>query len=205
MVGQKHVEAQLRFSNQMIERLSRFTARRHAIVACAMSLALAVSCAASAQSPTARGATGLPLPRFVSLKSDRVPVRQGPGTDHKILWVFNRVGMPVEVIQEHEAWRQIRDSEGATGWVIHSLLSARRTALVAPWRSGQPTAEERKTMISLLSDKDLQSRALAVLEPGIVTGVRHCDGQWCHVAVRDYRGYVSQRNLWGVYDGEIVK
>lgn len=87
--------------------------------------------------PFGVGATGLPLPRFVSLKSDRVQVRQGPGTDHKILWVFNRVGLPVEVIQEFENWRQVRDQDGSVGWVAHSLLSARRTAVILAWAAGQ--------------------------------------------------------------------
>ena len=77
--------------------------------------------------------SGLPVPRFVSLKSDRVHIRQGPGMDHKVLWVFQRAGMPVEVIGEFEGWRQVRDSEGTTGWVLQGLVSGRRTALVLPW------------------------------------------------------------------------
>ena len=79
------------------------------------------------------GASGLGLPRFVSLKSDKVNVRKGPSTDQAIVWVFNRAGLPVEVIAESENWRRVRDSEGADGWVLHSLLSGRRTVLIAPW------------------------------------------------------------------------
>ena len=92
---------------------------------------------AQAPQPLGVSQTGLPLPRFVSLKADRVQVRQGPGTDHKILWVFNRVGLPVEVIQEHENWRQIRDQDGAVGWVANNLLSARRTGVVLAWATGE--------------------------------------------------------------------
>jgi SH3-like domain-containing protein len=77
--------------------------------------------------------TSLPVPRFVSLKSDKVNVRKGPSTDQSIVWVFSRAGLPVEVIAESDNWRRVRDSEGADGWVFHSLLSARRTVLVAPW------------------------------------------------------------------------
>jgi len=81
----------------------------------------------------ATGKSALPLPRFVSLKSDKVNVRKGPSTDQAIVWVFSRAGLPVEVIAESDNWRRVRDSEGADGWVFHSLLSARRTALVTPW------------------------------------------------------------------------
>ena len=92
--------------------------------------------AARAEDGAGRGvgtATGLPLPRFVSLKSDEVNARVGPGADYQIAWVFRRAGLPVEVLAEFENWRQIRDSSGSTGWVNAGLTSARRTAVVAPW------------------------------------------------------------------------
>ena len=76
-------------------------------------------------------ASGLPVPRFVSLKSDKVNVRAGPTKDHDVAWVYSRAALPVEVTAEFENWRRIRDWEGAEGWVYHSLLSGRRTALVA--------------------------------------------------------------------------
>ena len=79
-------------------------------------------------------ATGLPVPRYVSLKTDRVNLREGPSKEHATTWVFQRAGLPVEITAEFETWRKVRDSEGAEGWVLHSLLSGRRTALVAPWK-----------------------------------------------------------------------
>jgi SH3-like domain-containing protein len=78
------------------------------------------------------GKSGLPLPRFVSLKAGRVNVRVGPGEDYKVAWVFTKSQLPVEVIQEFDTWRRIRDSDGQMGWVFHSLLSAKRTAVVTP-------------------------------------------------------------------------
>ncbi len=76
--------------------------------------------------------SGLPVPRFVSLKSDRVNVRSGPNKDQDVRWVYTRAGMPVEITAEFENWRRIRDWEGAEGWVYHSLLSGRRSAVVVP-------------------------------------------------------------------------
>ncbi len=81
--------------------------------------------------------TGLSVPRYVSLKSDRVNLREGPSKDHRTSWVFERAGLPVEITAEFDTWRKIRDSEGSEGWVLHSLLSGRRTALVAPWKKDQ--------------------------------------------------------------------
>src|SRR5688572_3042889 len=80
-----------------------------------------------------RGATGLPLPRFVSLKSNNVNVRRGPGQDYDVVFTYVREGLPVEITDEFENWRKIRDSDGSEGWVFHSLLAGKRTAIVAPW------------------------------------------------------------------------
>ena len=74
--------------------------------------------------------SGLPVPRYVSLKSDHVNVRAGPTKDNDVAWVYTRSGLPVEITAEFENWRRVRDSEGAEGWVYHSLLSGRRTAVI---------------------------------------------------------------------------
>src|SRR5262245_31891737 len=74
--------------------------------------------------------SGLPIPRYVSLKSDHVNVRAGPTKDNDVAWVYTRAGLPVEITAEFENWRRVRDSEGAEGWVYHSMLSGRRTAVV---------------------------------------------------------------------------
>ncbi|HET9273995.1 MAG TPA: SH3 domain-containing protein [Methyloceanibacter sp.] len=147
---------------------------------------------------TASGKAALPVPRFVSLKSDKVNVRRGPSTDQAIVWVFSRAGLPVEIIAESENWRRVRDSEGADGWVFHSMLSARRTARVAPWTKGEGS-------VPLYDSKSTGSRAVAALQAGVLGSVLSCDGEWCNMSVEDYSGYVQQDKLWGVYRGEDVK
>ncbi|MEZ5828802.1 MAG: SH3 domain-containing protein, partial [Hyphomicrobiales bacterium] len=104
------------------------------------------------------------VPRFVSLKSDKVNVRRGPSTDQSIVWVFSRAGLPVEIIAESENWRRVRDSEGADGWVFHSLLSGRRTVLVSPWDKGQ-------TAVALHASPSTGSRAVAQLQSGVLGNV----------------------------------
>lgn len=152
----------------------------------------------SAQDPPA---SGLALPRFVSLKSDRVNLRQGPGTDYPTAWVFRRVGLPVEVIKEFETWRQVRDAEGTTGWVLSTMLSGRRTALILPWevKAGQ------KAVASLRNDDSERASPFAEVEAGVLANIISCDGQWCRVSVGGYRGYIEQTKLWGAYQGEVIK
>ena len=144
--------------------------------------------------------SGLSVPRFVSLKADRVNLRNGPGTEYPTSWVFSRAGLPVEVLNEFEAWRQVRDAEGATGWVLHSMLSGRRTALVLPWelKSGEPP------QTPLRSDDRENAGAVAIVEAGVIANVSRCDRRWCLVVIGDYRGYIEQDKLWGVYAGEVI-
>ena len=169
----------------------------------ALGLAFAVSAGAataedSVKQPPANGSTGLPVPRFVSLKSDKVNVRRGPSTDQAIVWVFSRAGLPVEIIAESENWRRVRDSEGADGWVFHSLLSGRRTVLISPWAKGQES-------VPLHESRSAGSRAVAELQAGVLGNVVECDGEWCELTVGDYSGYVEQDKLWGVYRGEEIE
>jgi SH3-like domain-containing protein len=151
----------------------------------------------------APGGSGQPLPRFVSLKSDRVNMRTGPGTEYPMQWVYRRAGLPMEVLREFEAWRQVRDSEGATGWVLASLLSSRRTALVEPWLVKADTPEPPQVP---LKDDDRDNAAnVAMVEAGVIANVKSCDGRWCAVTIGAFRGHLQQSRLWGVYKGETVR
>ncbi len=150
--------------------------------------------------------TGLPLPRYVSLKSDRVNVRKGPGFDYPIAWVYQRVGLPVEILKEFENWRQVRDSDGAEGWVLQNLLSGRRTVVVAPWDTKPVEAGQDKPDPASLRDSGSSGASvLAVVEPGVLATVLACDRSWCHISISDQRGYIEQSKLWGVYPDEAVK
>jgi SH3-like domain-containing protein len=151
---------------------------------------------ASSAQPIRTGDSGLPLPRFVTLKADRVNVRRGPSSDHQVSWVFTRKGLPVEIVAESGHWRRIRDSEGAEGWVYHSLLSGRRGVLVAPWSGAEPVA--------LRTASAADSPAVALLSTGVMADVNSCTGDWCRISVEGHDGWVEQAMLWGVYPGEQV-
>lgn len=159
--------------------------------------AMAQEQVASLDLPMRTGDSGLPLPRFVTLKADRVNVRRGPSSDHKVSWVFTREGLPVEIVAESDHWRRIRDSEGAEGWVYHSLLSGRRNVLVAPWSGARP--------VPLLDGIDAGAGPVALLATGVMADVDSCTGDWCQVSVEGHDGWIEQARLWGVYPGERVE
>jgi SH3-like domain-containing protein len=155
--------------------------------------------ALSARAQQAVGtATGLPVPRYVSLKSDHVNLREGPSKDHATKWIYQRAGLPVEITAEFETWRRVRDSEGAEGWVLHSLLSGKRTVLVSPWKKDAPP-------LPLRAEPGDDANITARLSPGVIAGVKKCDGTWCRLKGEGYDGYMAQISLWGVYPGEKVE
>ena len=139
----------------------------------------------------------VPVPRFVSLKTDKVVVRGGPNKNHDVKWLYQRAGLPVEITAEFETWRRIRDSDGTEGWVYHSLLSGRRTAVV--------TMKSKDDLAALYERADSASTVTARLQAGVVAQVKHCGSGWCHVAGNGFDGWIEQQRLWGVYADEKVE
>lgn len=142
--------------------------------------------------PPLRKGTGLPLPRFASLRSDETNVRAGPGSRYPIDWVFKRKSMPVEIVAEYENWRKIRDWQGAGGWVHQSLLTGKRAVTV--------TAREAilyKTPATTASE-------VARLKTEVICLVKSCTGEWCRVQVGPYVGWIERSKVWGIYKGEVV-
>ncbi len=142
-------------------------------------------------------ASKLPVPRYVSLKADRVNVRIGPTKNHEVAWVYTQAALPVEITAELENWRRIRDWEGAEGWVYHSLLSGRRTAIVSP--------KSKQDLVPLHDAADANSAVTARLQAGVIGSVKVCNGTWCHLAGEKFDGWIAQERLWGVYPNEKIE
>jgi SH3-like domain-containing protein len=136
--------------------------------------------------------TKLPLPRFVSLDANDVNMRAGPGTEYPILWQYHRKGLPVEIIQEFDTWRRIRDRDGAIGWVQANLLSGKRTAQVI---------NQQQVLMSEPSG----GVPVAKLDPGVIGHLKECDGSLCRIDVNGYKGWLARSDLWGVYPDEKVE
>lgn len=133
-----------------------------------------------------RGAvTNLPIPRFVSLKADEANVRRGPGTDHRIDWVFTRRDMPLQVVGEFSNWRRVADRDGAGGWVHYTLLSGVRTVIVD------------RDMTALRARPDPEAPVAAYAEAGVIARLGECRQGWCRISADGERGWVEVTSLWG--------
>ncbi|MBB6209250.1 SH3 domain-containing protein [Novispirillum itersonii] len=102
--------------------------------------------------------------------------------------------LPVEVIQEYETWRKIRDPDGAEGWVHQSMLTGRRTIMV------------RKDKAMLRRTADDTASAAAYLSQGVVGKLLQCPkgSDYCRVEVEGYQGWLRRNELWGAYKAEAI-
>lgn len=174
--------------------LGRMRAEAALAAMAAFSLAAALLvCLAWPQTAAAqqRGrSTGLDVPRFVSLRADEVNLRTGPGLRYPIEWVYKRQDLPVEVIDEFEAWRRIRDWDGTVGWVHGAMLQSKRTVRVIG-------SDARL----LRAGPDGGSDGVALVQPGVIGELDRCEGEWCRLAVADYVGWLPRAAIYGARPG----
>jgi SH3-like domain-containing protein len=144
--------------------------------------------------------TSLPLPRFVSLKKDVVYMRRGPGSDHPIEWQYVRKHLPVEVINEYDLWREVRDPDGKTeGWISANMLSGERYVMViAP--KGSKTLRE-----PLRNRPDARAKVVALAEPGVIAELKHCPDDWCEISAEGRTGWIKRSAVWGILPDERVE
>lgn len=143
---------------------------------------------------TKGSSTGLPIPRFVSLRSDEVNLRAGPGTRYPIEWVYKRRGLPVEILREFDVWRLVEDPDGTKGWVHQATLTGRRSFMI----TGADATLRREPQDD--------AAAVAILKVGVVGHLRSCTAKsdWCQVQAGDYRGYLRRNQFWGTLPDEAV-
>ena len=134
--------------------------------------------------------TGLPVPRFVSLRAAETNLRAGPGTGYPVEWVLLRRAWPVEVIAEYDTWRRVRDVEGTVGWVHQTMLSGERTVLV--------TGDVRTLRAEPAEDTPPVLRA----GPGVQGILMTCRESWCRVEIQGTRGWIARDALFGVLPDE---
>ncbi|HEY2131381.1 MAG TPA: SH3 domain-containing protein [Acetobacteraceae bacterium] len=144
---------------------------------------------------TTKGAvTGLPLPRWVSFRTDEVNLRSGPGMRYPVEWQYHRRALPVQIEREFEVWRLVEDQDGVKGWVHQATLVSGRSFVV------------KGTERTLRSGPSDDSSPVALLKPGVVGRIRSCGlgKDWCELQVADYRGWLKRTDFWGTYPGEAV-
>ena len=132
-------------------------------------------------------------PYWASIASGQAMTHTGPGRNYPNVWLYQRRDLPVRVIKKYETWRLIQDPDGAQGWMLVTMLSDRRTAIVKP---GEP----RPIRVGPYEGAKVQY----MVEPGVVGRISKCDDGWCRIEVSNRKGYIKMSDVWGVSDGEVV-
>lgn len=132
-------------------------------------------------------------PYWASIASGEAMIRTGPGRNYPGTWLYKRRDLPVRVLKIYQSWRLIEDPDGTRGWMLVTLLSDRRTALVKP---GDPRSIHEK--------RDAASRVAYLAEPGVVGRIKACDGNWCKFAVGKRAGWIAQTEIYGSGRSEII-
>lgn len=196
MIGQFHLFCKVMFAQTLrggFHRILKAVCHRPLWLVMLLAL-LAPPVLAQSQNPS-----GLALPRFASTRSEPINVRVGPGQKYDIAWTYLKAGIPVEIIQEFDTWRKIRDMDGAEGWIHQNLLTGTRLGYVTPLIANAEIA----LRASQSDDAGIRAR----LGPGLKVTIKQCDGAWCEVSATGqgstiYSGYLRQEELWGVYPDE---
>lgn len=136
--------------------------------------------------------SGLPVPRFVTLKSNEVNMRVGPGREYPLAWIYKRKDLPLKVIAEFDVWRKVIDHEGVTGWIHGQLVSARRMAVI------------QEPVTKLYRRPDSTSDIVAMAEKGVMMELQYCQENWCRLANDQVRGWTQRDAIWGALAGEII-
>ncbi|HEX8902182.1 SH3 domain-containing protein [Vitreimonas sp.] len=159
---------------------------RHGIMAALVAVAalFSLNAASASDTPSVGPDSNLPVPRFVSLKTEGANGRRGPGLEHQVDWVYERVGLPLQVTGESGPWRRVVDPDGDQVWIHAQNLDQRRTAYV-------------QEAVALRRNARESAPVLAYLAPGVVVGFTGCDGEWRRVTVGGRIGWVPANVVWG--------
>ena len=124
---------------------------------------------------------------FLSLKKDKVNVRYGPSFESPIKYIYKKINLPIKQIDKKENWRRIIDSKNNSGWIHWSQL--KKINSIIPL--------EDKILFKKPSN---YSKPLALIKKGRVLVLKNCNGVWCKVKSKNFKGWIKNNNIWGSFN-----
>ena len=124
---------------------------------------------------------------FLTLRNDKVNLRQGPSFEYPIKLFYKKKFLPVLVQEKFENFRKIRDHENNTGWIHVSQLSKKKAAIVIDGEA------------YIFSSNTIFSKPLAISKNGKLLLVKKCKKDWCKISSKNIKGWIKKESLWGLY------
>ena len=122
---------------------------------------------------------------FLTLRNNKVNLRQGPSFDYDIKIFYTKKYLPVLVQDKSNNFRKIRDHENNSGWIHVSQLSKKKSGIVVD------------NHLIVFNSPAIYSKPLVLLEKGKLCIVKKCKSNWCKIKVKNYSGWVKKESLWG--------
>ena len=122
---------------------------------------------------------------FLTLRNEKVNLRQGPSFKHPIKIFYKKKYLPVLIQDRSDNFRKIRDHENNSGWIHISQLSKKKAAI---------SVDEG---LIVFKNPTIYSKPLAILDKGRLCLVSKCEKEWCKIKVDKYVGWVKKESLWG--------
>ena len=144
-------------------------------------------------SVTQAGAAPAKILRYVSQRSDKAYLREGPSFAHKVLWIYRHRGYPFAVLAEFDVWRRVQAPDGTIGWMAASMLTDKRSALVTG-----------KGRVPLTAKSD-GGKVTALADPGAVASLRSCTRESCRIHGESVDGWIAKNRIWGVGADEVFR
>jgi len=130
--------------------------------------------------------------KYLSIRTSVANLRIGPSSSHPIAFVYEKKNMPVEVIDEFEVWRKVKDYQGDIGWIHLSQLSRKRTLLTM------------KDGIVLFKNATIYSKPIIKIGNLEAASIKKCIPNWCLVEIQQYKGWIQTDHVWGLENKEII-
>ena len=124
---------------------------------------------------------------FLTLRYDEVNLRQGPGKDYPIKIFYKKKFLPVKVQDSSDNFRKIKDHENNSGWIHISQLSKKKAAIV------------QKEDLIMFNSPTIFSNPIVILKKGRLVKINKCKESWCKVSADNFKGWISNKNLWGLF------
>ena len=122
---------------------------------------------------------------FLTLRYDKVNLRQGPSKDYPIKIFYKKKFLPIMVLDKSDNFRKIKDHENNTGWIHISQLSKKKSAIVL------------NDELILFKGPTVFSTPIAKLKKGKLVKITKCKVVWCKTKTDKYKGWLKKEGLWG--------
>jgi SH3-like domain-containing protein len=130
------------------------------------------------------------IAEMLSVNSDSVNLRSGPGTNYDVKWEYGK-GFPLQIITKKGDWVEVSDFENDSGWIYKPLLSDKGHMIVKVHKN-----ENKK--INIRSGPGTNYKIVGKAYYGVVFETLEQRDGWIKIKHETgLVGWISRSLIWG--------